>query len=89
MGLDSHIGESFGEHAESLGELRVLVFKVIDECFDAMREGVGVWVSGEWLGLCLGEVIEGGLNFRGDGFEGFDGIGIEFFWVRELLVEGV
>ncbi len=47
-GLDTHVGESFREHAESLSELWVLIFKIIDECFDALCQRVGGWFSIGW-----------------------------------------
>lgn len=60
--LDAHVGETFGESGEGLGELRVVFFEVFDEEVETGREGRGV--VGRW-----GLLLEGGLDFCDDCFE--------------------
>ena len=80
--LDAHVGETFGESGEGLGELRVVFFEVFDEEVDAGGEGRGV-VS-RW-----GLFLEGGLNLCGDCFEIVDILWGECWEGSELVVERI
>lgn len=80
--LDTHVGETFGESGEGLGELRVVFFEVFDEEVDAGGEGRGV--VGRWELF-----LEGGLDLCGDCFEIVDILWGECWEGSELFVERI